>query len=190
MIAFVEDVAASGGYWLACAADEIFADESSIVGSIGVIFASFGFQDLIGRYGIERRVHVAGPKKSALDPFRPEDRDDVQRLRSTQADVHDAFKELVRTRRSGRLKSPEDELFSGEYWTGRRALEHGLIDGIGHIRGVMRERYGERVRLVSVGRRAGWLRRRLSPASRGAETWVDGIVQSLEERALWARFGL
>ncbi len=161
VIAFVEDVAASGGYWLACAADEIIADESSIVGSIGVIFASFGFQDLIGRYGIERRIHVAGQKKSALDPFRPEDRDDVLRLRAAQGDVHEAFKDLVRERRAGKLNSPEDELFSGEYWTGRRALQHGLIDGLGHIRSVLRERYGERVRLVSVGRRGGWLRRRM-----------------------------
>lgn len=190
VIAFVEDVAASGGYWLACAADEIFADESSIVGSIGVIFASFGFQDLIGRYGIERRIHVAGPKKSALDPFRSEDRDDVLRLRAAQGDIHEAFKNLVREQRSGRLNSPEDEVFSGEYWTGRQALQHGLIDGIGHIRAVTRERYGERVRLVSVGGRRGWLRRRLGSSSSPPEAWANGIVQSFEERALWARFGL
>ncbi len=190
VIAFVEDVAASGGYWLACAADEIIVDESSIVGSIGVIFASFGFQDLIARVGVERRIHVAGEKKSSLDPFRPEDQDDVVRLRAVQDEIHEAFKDLVRARRTGKLTVPEDELFSGEYWTGKTALRLGLVDDIGHIRTVMRARYGERVKLVGVGRRQGWLRRRLIPSSSGPEAWMHGVMRSVEERGLWARYGL
>ncbi len=190
VIAFVEDVAASGGYWLACAGDEIFVDESSIVGSIGVIFASFGFQELIGRYGIERRIHTAGTKKSALDPFVPEDRDDVLRLRAAQSDIHDAFKAHVRERRAGKLNAPEDELFSGEFWTGRRAIDLGLADGIGNVRGLMRERYGERVKLVAVGQRGGWLRRRFGMSAPAPRDWADGVLESVEDRALWARYGL
>ena len=190
VVAFVEDVAASGGYWLACAADEIIVDESSIVGSIGVIFTSFGFQELIERYGVERRIHTAGAKKSALDPFKPEDRDDVLRLRAAQSDIHDAFKAHVRDRRAGKLNAPEDELFSGEFWTGRRAVDLGLADNVGNIRGVMRERYGDRVKMVAVGQRGGWLRRRFGMAAPDPGAWAESLVQSLEERALWARFGL
>ena len=198
VVAFAEDVAASGGYWLACAADEIFADESSIIGSIGVIYAGFGFQDLIARYGIERRVHTAGADKSTLDPFRPEKPEDVERLTQAQADIHAAFMDAVRARRAGALKAPEDELFTGEFWTGKRALELGLIDGIGDLRTVMRERYGERVRLVVVGSRQAWLRRRIG-LTRETRDWstgsfaddmVDGALAALERRALWARFGL
>ena len=197
VVAFAEDVAASGGYWLACAADEIFADESSILGSIGVIFAGFGFQDLIARYGVERRVHTAGTNKSMLDPFRPEKPEDVERLLRAQGEIHAAFIDAVRARRAGALKAPEDELFTGEFWTGKRALELGLIDGIGDVRSVMRERYGERVRLVVVGPRTGWVRRRagLTDTARAwdgglADDLVDGALAAIERRALWARFGL
>src|SRR5229473_645427 len=128
VIAFVEDVAASGGYWLACAADEIIADPASIVGSIGVVSASFGFQDLIARIGVERRVHTSGERKAMLDPFRPEDPNDVERLKALQTEIHGDFKTWVRERRGLRLKGSDDTLFSGEFWTGRRALEFGLID--------------------------------------------------------------
>ena len=129
MIAFVEDVAASGGYWLACAADEIIVDPSSIVGSIGVISAGFGFQDLIARFGVERRVHTSGERKSMLDPFRPGEAEDVERLKRLQAEIHDGFKDWVRERRAGRLKGDEATLFTGEFWTGKRGLELGLATG-------------------------------------------------------------
>src|SRR5262249_3637182 len=134
VIAFVEDVAASGGYWLACAADEIIVDPHSIVGSIGVISAGFGFHDLIGRIGIERRLHTSGERKSMLDPFRPEKPEDVERLSSLQAEIHDGFKDWVRERRSGKLRADDATLFSGEFWDGRRGLELGLVDERGGLR--------------------------------------------------------
>src|SRR3954454_1103361 len=140
--AFVEDVAASGGYWLACAADEIYADPASIVGSIGVVSAGFGFPNALARYGIERRVHTSGTRKAMLDPFQPENDDDVIRLKAIQAEIHDAFKSMVRSRRGERLKGTDDELFTGEFWTGARARELGLIDGLGDLRSIMRGRFG------------------------------------------------
>jgi signal peptide peptidase SppA len=192
VIAFAEDLAASGGYMLACAADEIFADDTSIVGSIGVISAGFGFQGLLSRYGVERRMHTAGERKGMLDPFSPEKSEDVAHLKALQAEVHDAFKDLVRTRRGAKLKASEDELFSGAFWTGARALDYGLIDGIGELTQVMRERYGEEVRFVPVAQSRSWLRRRLGLALPGAEVtgWAGELVAAVEERALWSRFGL
>jgi signal peptide peptidase SppA len=144
---FVEDAAASGGYMIACAGDEIFADPSSLVGSIGVLSASFGFDRLMERFGIERRLHTAGDKKAMLDPFRPERPEDVERLKAIQANVHEAFRELVETRRGARLRAEPGDVFSGAVWTGSEALALGLIDGLGDIRGVLRERYGDKVRL-------------------------------------------
>ncbi len=197
VIAFIEDVAASGGYWLACAGDQIYADENSIVGSIGVISASFGFQDLLKRHGVERRVHTSGEHKSALDPFLPETPHDVRRLESIQAEVHESFKALVRARRGKRLKAPEDQLFNGDFGTGRRALDFGLIDGIGDLRTVLTDRFGTRIKIVPVGAPVGWLRRRLgiaaegqaAPASWGGDL-AGHLVAALEERTLWSRFGL
>jgi ClpP class serine protease len=125
---------ASGVYWLATAGDEIFADESSILGSIGVITAGFGFADLLQRIGVERRVHTAGPRKAMLDPFRAEQPEDVTRLRALQQEIHDNFKAQVRDRRGDRLSGDEADLFGGEIWTARAALERGLIDGIGDLR--------------------------------------------------------
>jgi signal peptide peptidase SppA len=188
VFAFAEDVAASGGYWLATAADEIFADESSVIGSIGVISAGFGFQDLLQRAGVERRIHTAGARKSMLDPFRPENAEDIVRLESLQRDIHDGFKAQVRGSRGARLKGDDDTLFSGEFWTGRRALDLGLIDGIGDLRAVMRARFGDKVRLRVVGAPTGWLRRRLGLG--GPEEWARDLLAAAEERALWARFGL
>lgn len=144
---FVEDAAASGGYMVACAGDEIFADPASLVGSIGVVSAGFGFDRLLERFGIERRVHTAGDKKAMLDPFRPEQPEDVERLKAIQANVHDAFRQLVETRRGTRLRGDPAELFSGAVWTGNEALELGLIDGLGEVRSVMRQRYGDKVQL-------------------------------------------
>lgn len=182
VFAFVEDVAASGGYWLACAADEIFADDNSILGSIGVIAAGFGFTGLMERLGVERRLHAQGERKAMLDPFRPEDPADVARLAALQADIHDSFKALVRSRRGGRLKGPEEALFNGDVWTGRRAVELGLADAVGELRATMRSRFGDRVRLVPFAERKGWLRRRFALS--------EGALAAVEERALWARWGL
>jgi len=186
VFAFAEDVAASGGYMLACAADEIFADDTSIIGSIGVISAGFGFPELLKKIGVERRVYTAGESKGMLDPFAAEKPDEVEHLKELQRDVHDAFKELVRERRAGKLKAGEDELFTGAFWTGRRALTLGLIDGIGELTDVMKARFGEKIRFRPVGARESWLRRRL-----GVESGIaDGFLAAIEERLWWARFGL
>ena len=191
VIAFAEDVAASGGYWLACTGDEIYADANSIIGSIGVIAAGFGLQELLARWGIERRVHTAGDRKAMLDPFKPEDPDDVSRLKSIQAEIHDNFKALVRERRDTKLTADEKELFNGDIWTGRRAQELGLIDGLGDLRTIMRQRCGDKVRFVQVGDRAGWLRRCMGfNASPVAANWGDSLLASIEARIMWSRFGL
>jgi signal peptide peptidase SppA len=192
VIAFVEDVAASGGYWLACAADEIIADPSSIVGSIGVISSGFGFQDLIARIGVERRVHTSGENKSMLDPFRPEQPEDVERLKRLQAEIHDGFKDWVRQRRGKLLKGDESMLFTGEFWTARRGIDFGLVDGFGELRATLQARYGEKVQLPVIGPR----RRLLSRF--GLQTGTGGgigdigpsTLAALEERAVWQRFGL
>jgi len=190
VIAFVEDVAASGGYWLACAADEIIADPASIVGSIGVISAGFGFQDLLARYGVERRVHTSGERKAMLDPFRPENPDDIERLKRLQVEIHDGFKDWVRQRRAGRLKDDEATLFTGEFWTGRRGLQLGLADGLGELRTTLQARYGAKVHLPVIAQR----RRLLSRFGLGSA--IDGIgigpstLAALEERLHWQRFGL
>jgi len=193
---FIEDVAASGGYWLACAGDDIHADAASIVGSVGVISASFGFPRLLERWGIERRVHTAGSTKAQLDPFRTENPDDVARLRRLQDDIHADFKAWVKLRRGVRLKGDDATLFEGEFWTGRRALELGLIDGIGHLRDVLRARYGRKVRTPLVGERRGFnpLRRLLGMRMGGeaelGSTLTEGALMAIEDRALWNRFGL
>ncbi len=188
VIAFAEDVAASGGYWLSCAADEIFANENSIVGSIGVISAGFGFPVAIGRLGIERRVHRSGERKGMFDPFAEELPQDIARLHSIQADMHESFRQMVRTRRGDRLNGPDNELFEGDIWTGSQALALGLIDGIGEIRSEMRSRFGERVRLRSIQPRGTAIRRLLGRRSAAA-----GMIEALaavEEWAHWRRFGL
>jgi signal peptide peptidase SppA len=190
VIAFVEDVAASGGYWLACGADEIVADPASIVGSIGVISAGFGFKDLIARFGIERRVHTSGKKKGMLDPFRDEDPDDVARLKRLQAEIHDGFKDWVRERRAGKLKGDEGELFSGEFWTARRGLELGLVDSLGELRSVLQARYGLKVHLPVVAPRRRFLQRFGIGGSIGIEQVGPATLAALEERAHWQRFGL
>jgi signal peptide peptidase SppA len=192
VFAFCEDVAASGGYWFACAAEEIYAMPASIVGSIGVISANFGFQALLERIGVERRVHTSGDKKSMLDPFQAEEVEDVARLEDIQEDIHEQFKDYVRDRRGARLKAADEVLFEGEFWTGRRALELGLVDGLGDLRGVMREKFGEKVNLKLVGGPKRFGLSRLLGGSRAewpAEI-LDDISGALEARALWGRFGL
>ena len=192
VIAFVEDVAASGGYWLACAADEIVVDPSSIVGSIGVISAGFGFQDLLSRIGVERRVHTSGERKAMLDPFRPERPEDVERLLGLQAEIHDDFKAWVRERRAGRLKGEESKLFSGEFWTGRRGLELGLVDGLGELRATLQARYGQKVHLPIVVPRRRLLARLGLGSSLGGnlERLGPETLAAIEERQHWQRFGL
>ncbi|NQU69408.1 MAG: S49 family peptidase [Rhodospirillales bacterium] len=187
VIAFAEDVAASGGYWLACAADEIFAEESSILGSVGVISAGFGFNDLLSRYGVERRVHTAGARKAMLDPFQAENADDVTRLKSIQADIHENFKDHVRARRGDRLTGAEDDIFNGDIFLGKEALALGLIDGIGDLQTTLRERYGDKLRLNPIGQRRSLLRRRLGVETRDL---ADDLIASVEDWSHWKRFGL
>ena len=191
VFAFVEDAAASGGYMIACAADEIVADPASIVGSIGVVSAGFGFDRLIERIGIERRVHTQGQAKAMLDPFRPENPDDVARLKELQADVQDLFTTLVRARRPG--LDAEKNLFTGAVWTGRQAVALGLADTVGDLRGTLRERYGEKVELHVVPETRGSLLARLlrrSPPGQTAASLSEGALAAVEERAAWARLGL
>ncbi|MEO0667360.1 MAG: S49 family peptidase [Pseudomonadota bacterium] len=182
VIAFVEDVAASGGYWLAAAADEIYADPSSVVGSIGVISAGFGVHEFMARQGVERRVYTAGKSKSMLDPFRPEKPEDIERLKGILNDIHGNFISHVEARRAGKLDT-DTELFTGEIWLGERARALGLIDGIGHLKPVLRERFGDKVKFRRYG-----LRKPLF-ARLGARV-VDDALSSIEERAAYAQFGL
>ncbi len=192
VLAFIEDVGASGGYWLALAADEIFAQPASIVGSVGVIHASFGFVDAIQRLGIERRIHTAGEKKSWLDPFRPQNAEEVARLDAIMRELHGIFKETVRERRGTRLEGDDDALFEGQIWTGLGAVEAGLIDGLGTVHEVLKERFGDHVKLPQISTAKPWWQRRIGMAAHGldARFMVDGILDGLTERALWARYGL
>lgn len=195
---FCEDVAASGGYYLALAGDEIYADPSSIIGSIGVIFAGFGFDKAIEKLGIERRVYTAGENKDALDPFRPENPADIERIKSVQRDVHDVFIGIVKERRAGRLRGADGELFSGAFWSGPKALELGLIDGIADVRSKMRELYGDKVRLKVVPLEKGGLLGRLRRSSSagyeelrtGRLAFGNDLISAVEARSLWSRFGL
>ncbi len=197
VFAFAEDVAASGGYMLALAGDEIYADASSIIGSIGVIAAGFGFNEMLEKLGIERRIYTAGKHKSMLDSFKPEDPEDVKRLEALQREIHVTFKDLVKKRRGELLNGSDENLFTGEFWTGTKAEKLGLIDGIGDVRTIMRQRFGEKVRLKLVGGPAPWWRRRSffreSSAAFGALSgplWADDLITAVEHRSLWARFGL
>jgi serine protease SohB len=184
VIALCEDAAASGGYWIACAADEIVADPASILGSIGVVSSGFGFQGAIARLGVERRLRTAGTEKATGDPFRPQTPEEAARLDELLADLHGEFKDWVRERRGTRLRAPEEELFTGRFWTGRRALALGLCDGLGDALGEAKRRFGAKAELVPVGRR-----RRRFPFSL-LPSVLEGAAQLAEERAAWARLGL
>ena len=188
VLGFVEDMAASGGYWLATAADEIFADEASVVGSIGVISAGFGFADAIAKLGIERRVHTAGENKSILDPFRPEKAEDVARLDAILEDLHGVFRKQVESRRGARLKTDDPEIFSGAFWTAQGALERGLIDGIGHFRPVLRERFGEKVEIVPIKAKQPLIRR-LTGGGLGADGLSADLAALVDERLARQRYG-
>jgi signal peptide peptidase SppA len=197
VLVFVEDAAASGGYMIACAGDEIFADSASIVGSIGVVAAGFGFTELIAKLGIERRVYTAGEKKVTLDSFKPEVPEDVAHLISLQAEIHESFIDLVRERRGAKLQ-PDADLFSGSFWTGKRSHMLGLIDGIGDIRSTLRARFGDEVKLKLITPSRGFLPGR-SPKGDIAGSWTtltshasvaETVLGTMEARGLWARLGL
>lgn len=179
--AFVEDVAASGGYWLACAAEQIWVDAASIVGSIGVIFASFGFPELMARQGIERRVVTAGKSKSFADPFLPQKAEDIDRLRALQDPIHAAFIAHVKARRGNRLA--DADLFNADIWVGQRAVDLGIADGVAHLVPKLKALYGDKVRLVPLGQKRGLL-------SRFGLGLAEDALAAVEERALWARYGL
>ncbi len=195
VIAFAEDVAASGGYMIACAADEIICDPSSLVGSIGVVGGSFGFAGLLDKLGIERRLYTSGEHKAMLDPFLPENPEDVDRLKAVQREIHEGFIDLVKRSRGARLKGPEKTLFSGEYWTGSKAVELGLADGIGDLRATLRARFGDSVVTPLVSPARSWFGR-VQPGVAGLEgslrppDFAAEIISALEARALWARYGL
>jgi signal peptide peptidase SppA len=198
VLVFVEDVAASGGYMIACAGDEIFCDPSSILGSIGVVGGSFGFQELIKKIGVERRLYTAGEHKATLDPFLPENLDDVARLKAIQREIHAIFIALVRGSRGSRLKGADDLLFTGEYWAGETSVSLGLADAIGDLRSTLRARFGEKVLTPVIAPASGMLSGLLGRRSPGAGSMgaLDGIgglpdelISALETRAIWAKFG-
>ncbi|MBR0823652.1 S49 family peptidase [Bradyrhizobium liaoningense] len=198
VLVFVEDVAASGGYMIACAGDEIICDPSSILGSIGVVGGSFGFQEAIKRLGIERRLYTAGSHKAMLDPFLPENPDDVAKLKALQREIHQIFIALVKESRGARLKGADDTLFTGEYWAGESSIALGLADGIGDLRSTLRARYGEKVLTPVIAQPTGLLSGFLGRKSAGAgqlsamESMAglpDELISAVETRAIWAKFG-
>jgi signal peptide peptidase SppA len=191
--AFVEDLAASGGYWLACSADEIYVSSMSIVGSIGVISASFGFNQLMDKIGIERRIYSQGKNKSMLDPFRPEEPQHIERLLRLQEDIHNSFMGYVKERRVGKLTDTDENLFNGDIWTGNQAKEVGLVDEIGDIRSVIQEKFGVKTKFIQIPLKSSWLQKTLSGESykTSKETRVvDELISSIEERLIWSRYDI
>ena len=185
VIIFAEDLAASGGYLISCAGDEIFANSSSIIGSMGVISASFGFKDLIKKIGIERRVYTAGKNKSTLDPFLEEKNEDIERLKRIQLDLHKDFIDVVEKSRGSKLNKSEVELFSGECWSGSKAKDLGLIDGVGDAHEILKEKFGDDVIIKKFEKTKGWLSQKLSSSS----NQVDQLANILDERSIWQRYG-
>ena len=195
VLAFIEDVGASGGYMLACAGDEIICDQYSIVGSIGVVGGSFGFPKLMDKLGIERRLYTSGERKVMLDPFLPEKAEDVKRIKAIQKDIHEHFIALVKERRGARLHGSDKALFSGEFWTAQTAIELGLVDRIGDMRSTLRERYGEKVRTPLIAAERSFFGRKLPSVSfadalANHSGLADDLLSALEARALWSRYGL
>ena len=188
VIIFAEDVAASGGYFIACAGDEIYANSSSIIGSIGVISASFGFKDLIQKIGIQRRVYTAGKNKSTLDPFVEEKEEDIKRLKNIQLELHADFIKVVENSRGSKLKDPEkNNIFTGEFWTGKTALELGLIDGLGNADQVLKEKFGDKVIIKNFEKQKGFLAKKLSSSFNDP---FEKMINTLEEKSMWQKFGL
>ena len=187
VIAFVEDVAASGGYWLACASDEIYIDTNSILGSIGVISPGFGFVDLLKKIGVERRVYTSGKSKSFLDPFQETKEDDINRLKDIQEQIHENFISYVKSRRGDRIKDTNfEEVFSGLFWVGHKAIELGLADGIGSIYEIINQRFGKKAKIKFIDQKKSFIQKKLSSSLINAEE----IHQKIEEKAIWSRFGL
>ena len=188
VIVFAEDVAASGGYLIACAGDEIYANSSSIVGSIGVISASFGFQDAIKKIGVQRRVYTAGKNKSTLDPFKEEKEEDIERIKRLQLELHSDFIEVVKKSRGSKLKDPEkNNTFTGEFWSGTTSMKLGLIDGIGNAEQILREKFGEDIDIKKLEKPKSFIAKKLSSS---IDNQIDNIASVIEERALWQKFGL
>ena len=185
VIVFAEDVAASGGYLIACAGDEIYANSSSIIGSIGVIYSSFGFTELIKKIGVERRVHTAGKNKSTLDPFLDEKLEDIERLKTIQLELHKDFIKVVEESRGSKLNKSQIELFSGEFWSGSKAKELGLIDSVGNANEVLKKKFGEDVIIKKFEKSKGWLSKKLSSSN----NQIDQLANILEERSIWQRYG-
>ena len=184
VLIFAEDVAASGGYLIACAGDEIYANQSSIIGSIGVIYSSFGFTDLISKIGVQRRVYTAGKNKSTLDPFMEEKQEDIERLKNIQLDLHKDFIDVVEKSRGTKLKKSEVELFSGEFWSGSKSKTLGLVDGIGNAHEILKEKFGDDVIIKKFEKTKGWLSQKLSSSNQ-----IDQFANILEERSIWQRYG-
>ena len=188
IIVFAEDVAASGGYLIACAGDEIYANSSSIIGSIGVISASFGFQEAIKKIGVQRRVYTAGKNKSTLDPFKEEKQEDIERIKKLQLELHSDFIEVVKKSRGSKLKDPEkNNIFTGEFWSGSASMKLGLIDGIGNAEQILREKFGEDIVIKKLEKQKSFLAKKLSSS---VDNQIDNIASVIEERALWQKFGL
>ena len=188
VLVFAEDVAASGGYLIACAGDEIYANSSSIIGSIGVIYSSFGLQELIKKAGIQRRIYTAGKNKSTLDPFVDEKKEDIERLKKIQLDLHADFIKVVEESRSSKLKKEENtDLFTGEFWSGSKSKELGLIDNLGNADEILKEKFGEDVVIKKFEKPKGWLSKKISGSS---ENQIEALVQLLEERSIWQKYGL
>jgi signal peptide peptidase SppA len=185
VIVFAEDVAASGGYLISCAGDEIYANSSSIIGSIGVIYSSFGFTELIKKIGVERRVHTAGKNKSTLDPFLEEKNEDIERLKKIQLDLHKDFIEVVEKSRGAKLDKSGTELFSGEFWSGNKAKDLGLVDGIGNLHEVLRSKFGDEVIIKKFEKSKSWLSQKLSSSN----NQLDNLANILDERSIWQRYG-
>ncbi len=188
VIIFAEDVAASGGYFIACAGDEIYANASSIIGSIGVISASFGFKEMIQKIGVKRRIYTAGKNKSTLDPFVDEKEEDVQRIKKLQLELHSHFIKIVEKSRGKKLKDPEkNNIFTGEFWSGETSLKLGLIDGIGNADQILREKFGKDIVIKRFEKSKSFLAKKLSSS---IENQIDNLANTLEERAMWQKFGL
>ena len=189
LYSFVEDIAASGGYWLACCSKEIYASRSSIIGSIGVISSGFGFVDAIKKLGIKRRVITQGKNKSIYDPFLPEKDNDKKIIESVQKDIHQEFKDLVKAARGKKLKASADKLFSGEFWSGSKALDIGLIDGIGDVYTIMEQKYGKNIKFHLIEKEESWLRKKLGLASI-FDGVIDSFLMKIKERIDFNKFGL
>ena len=185
VLAFVEDVAASGGYWLACAADEIFASKASIIGSIGVVSSGFGFDKAIKKIGVDRRLYTSGENKAILDPFLPENKDDIKRLKDIQKELHNQFISFVKSRRGSKISDKNKDLFSGAFWSGEKSLEIGLIDGYGEMKSVLKQRFGENVKIKEFAPK-----KKLFGLSNLFSVALDIFINKIEERISFKKFGL